>query len=43
MHHYVARNLNLAGIETSPFEEADITAIHQGPGGLLRKANHLQF
>ena len=41
MHRYLAHHLNLAGIKTSPFEDAAITAIHQGSGGLLRKSNHL--
>ncbi len=41
MHRYLAHHLNLAGMKTSPFEDAAITAIHQGSGGLLRKANHL--
>lgn len=41
MHRYLAHHLNLAGIKVSPFEDAAITAIHQGSGGLLRKANHL--
>jgi type II secretory pathway predicted ATPase ExeA len=41
MHQYLAHHLNLAGLRTNPFENAAITAIHQGSGGLLRKANHL--
>jgi type II secretory pathway predicted ATPase ExeA len=31
----------LAGINTNLFEDAAVTAIQQGSGGLLRKANHL--
>jgi general secretion pathway protein A len=34
-------HLHLAGVETKLFEDAAIIAIHQGSGGLLRKANHL--
>lgn len=41
MHHYIAHHLKLCGIEHSLFEEAAITAIHQGSAGLLRKANYL--
>ncbi len=41
MQQYLAHHLHLAGIETNLFEDAAITAIHQGSGGLLRKANHL--
>jgi hypothetical protein len=36
LHH-----LKLAGIKKPLFDETAITAIHQGSGGLLRKANHL--
>lgn len=38
---YLEHHLNLAGVKTNLFEDAAITAIHQGSGGLLRKANHL--
>jgi len=41
MEEYLSHHLNLAGIKANLFEEAAITAIHQGSGGLLRKANHL--
>ncbi len=41
MHRYIAHHLQLTGIKTNPFEDAAVTAIHQGSGGLLRKANHL--
>lgn len=41
MHLYLAHHTKVAGIKTSPFEDAAIMAIHQGSGGLLRKANHL--
>ena len=38
---YLEHHLQLAGVKTNLFEDAAITAIHQGSGGLLRKANHL--
>jgi type II secretory pathway predicted ATPase ExeA len=41
MLQYLEHHLSLAGVKTNLFEEAAITAIHQGSGGLLRKANHL--
>ena len=41
MHQYLDHHLRLTGIKTNPFEDAAVTAIHQGSGGLLRKANHL--
>ena len=41
MADYLAHHLSLAGLKTNPLEEAAITAIHQGAGGLFRKANHL--
>lgn len=41
MQQYLDHHLLLAGIEHSIFEENSITAIHQGSGGLFRKANHL--
>lgn len=41
MNQYLEHHLRLAGIKKNIFEEAAITAIHQGSGGLLRKANHL--
>jgi len=31
----------LTGMKTSLFNEAAVTAIHQGSGGFFRKANHL--
>ena len=31
----------LSGINGNLFDDAAVTAIHQGSGGLLRKANHL--
>lgn len=41
MEQYVLHHLGVAGMKNSPFEEQAITAIHQGSGGLFRKANHL--
>lgn len=41
MEQYLAHHLTIAGLKTNPFQEAAITAIHQGSGGLFRKANHL--
>lgn len=41
MEEYIAHHLQVAGVKHSPFEEQAITAIHQGSGGLFRKANHL--
>lgn len=41
MQQYLEHHLNLAGVKTNLFQEAAVTAIHQGSGGLLRKANHL--
>ena len=34
-------HLALAGLKNSPFDEQALTAVHQGSGGLFRKANHL--
>ncbi|MCJ7538220.1 MAG: AAA family ATPase, partial [Desulfobacterales bacterium] len=41
MKQYLQHHLSLAGINTNLFEDAAVTAIQQGSGGLLRKANHL--
>ena len=41
MQEYLEHHLRFAGINNNLFEDAAITAIHQGSGGLLRKANHL--
>jgi general secretion pathway protein A len=41
MQQYLEHHLILAGVKGNLFEDAAITAIHQGSGGLLRKANHL--
>jgi type II secretory pathway predicted ATPase ExeA len=41
MRQYLQHHLSLAGVNQQLFEEAALTAIHQGSGGLFRKANHL--
>jgi len=41
MRQYLAHHLRVAGIRDNLFDETAATAIHQGSGGLLRKANHL--
>jgi len=41
MEDYLSHHLKIAGIKTMLFEDTAITAIHQGSGGLYRKANHL--
>lgn len=41
MEDYIAHHLKIAGLKHNPFEAAAITAIHQGAGGLFRKANNL--
>jgi general secretion pathway protein A len=41
MQQYLRHHLNLVGINKNLFEDAAVTAIHQGSGGLLRKANNL--
>lgn len=41
MEDYLNHHLQIAGLDRSVFTEPAITAIHQGSGGLFRKANHL--
>jgi len=41
MEDYLTHQLNIAGLKHSCFDDTAITAIHQGSGGLFRKANHL--
>jgi type II secretory pathway predicted ATPase ExeA len=41
MESYLSHHLKIAGLKHSPFDEQAVTAIHQGSGGLFRKANHL--
>jgi type II secretory pathway predicted ATPase ExeA len=41
MEAYLQHHLGLCGIDRMLFDNNAITAIHQGSGGLFRKANHL--
>lgn len=41
MKQYIVHHLAIAGVERNLFEEPAIVAVHQGSGGLFRKANHL--
>jgi general secretion pathway protein A len=41
MQAYLRHHLALAGVDRMLFDEAAVTAIHQGSGGLFRKANNL--
>lgn len=41
MGYYLKHHLEIAGIRKNLFDQAAVTAIHQGAGGLFRKANHL--
>lgn len=41
MEHYLTHHLAIAGVTHQLFCEPAITAIHQGSGGLFRRANHL--
>lgn len=41
MEAYLKHHMFIAGVKTNPFDETAVTAIHQGSGGLFRKANHL--
>jgi type II secretory pathway predicted ATPase ExeA len=41
MQQYLLHHLKLAGVKKPLFDETALTAIHQGSGGLFRKANHL--
>jgi type II secretory pathway predicted ATPase ExeA len=41
MEQYLEHHLSIAGVKTNLFDEAAVTAIQQGSGGLFRKANHL--
>ena len=41
MEKYLRHHLTIAGVKQNLFEEAASIAIHQGSGGLFRKANHL--
>ena len=41
MKDYLKHHLSIAGVDQMLFDDTAITAIHQGSGGLFRKANHL--
>jgi type II secretory pathway predicted ATPase ExeA len=41
MLNYLIHHLKIAGLSHNLFTEDAITAIHQGSGGIFRKANHL--
>ena len=41
MEQYLRHHLSIAGVKKNLFDQAAVTAIHQGSGGLFRKANHL--
>ena len=41
MAEYLRHHLTIAGVSRMLFDDTAITAIHQGSGGLFRKANHL--
>jgi general secretion pathway protein A len=41
MERYLLHHLSIAGLKTNVFDDPAITAIHQGSGGIFRKANHL--
>jgi type II secretory pathway predicted ATPase ExeA len=41
METYLLHHLSIAGVERNLFDSPAIIAIHQGAGGLFRKANHL--
>ena len=41
MEKYLKHHLTIAGVDPMLFDPTAVTAIHQGSGGLFRKANHL--
>lgn len=41
MNDYIAHHLRIAGMRNQIFDDTAITGIHQGSGGVLRKANSL--
>ncbi len=41
MEQYLLHHLSITGIKTNLFEDTAITSVHQGSGGILREANHL--
>jgi len=41
MERYLIHHLKIAGVKQALISHQAITAIHQGSGGLFRRANHL--
>jgi type II secretory pathway predicted ATPase ExeA len=41
MEHYLTHHVIITGVPNSLFENTAVTAVHQGSGGLFRKANNL--
>jgi type II secretory pathway predicted ATPase ExeA len=41
MEQYLKHHLSIVGVKKNLFDPSVVTAIHQGSGGLVRKANHL--
>jgi len=41
MNRYLLHHLGIAGVNSNLFDDGAVTAIHQGSGGIFRKANHL--
>jgi type II secretory pathway predicted ATPase ExeA len=41
MRNYLKHHLNIAGMKNQLFSDEAVIAIHQGSGGLLRRANYL--
>ncbi len=41
MEKYLQHHLGIAGVDQMLFDATAVTGIHQGSGGLFRKANHL--
>ena len=41
METYLQHHMAIAGVDSNLFDPTAVTAIHQGSGGLFRKANHL--
>ena len=41
MEEYLRHHLSITGVKNCLFDDAAITAVHQGSGGLFRKANNL--
>ncbi len=41
MEKYLTHHLSIAGVDRMLFDPGAVTGVHQGSGGLFRKANHL--